>query len=186
MRDKDIQQEILALPPMVESSFVTDDASYHKAYEILINIKVLEKKIDAAYDSIIKKAYDAHKEVIGRKEEMKIPLKDAERRLKSSIISYEAEQKSLRGDGETKQELEDIGKGPIFQLPVVASSIIPKINGISIAKTWKYKIYDVALVPKEYMMIDQTKLNRILHATRGCITIPGIDIYSEDSVRVRA
>ena len=51
---------------------------------------------------------------------------------------------------------------------------------------WKFRINDVGKIPHEYMIPDEQKIGAVIRATKGQVQIPGVEIYSEDSVSARA
>lgn len=53
----------------------------------------------------------------------------------------------------------------------------------TVIKTWKWKIQDEQKIPREYLCIDEKKLNRLVKA--GLKDVPGIFIYSENSMTNR-
>lgn len=58
-------------------------------------------------------------------------------------------------------------------------------TGTSIREIWKYKITDISLVPEQYLMLvvnDDAVCSAVQSGTRQ---IPGLEIYSEDSVTTR-
>lgn len=50
------------------------------------------------------------------------------------------------------------------------------------AKVWKWELIDIARVPAEYLMVDTVKVGKVVRA--GVRDIPGVRIYSEDTLRV--
>lgn len=58
----------------------------------------------------------------------------------------------------------------------------PKVAGISMRTLWRARVVDHALVPREYMIPNDQALNKVAEATKGAIKIPGVEIYSEQSV----
>jgi len=62
----------------------------------------------------------------------------------------------------------------------------PLTQGISIQTRWKFRINDVGKIPHEYMIPDEQKIGAVVRATKGQVQIPGVEIYSEDSVSARA
>lgn len=55
----------------------------------------------------------------------------------------------------------------------------PKVSGVSTREVWKFEITDPSLVPREYLVIDETKVRKVVQALRGDTQIPGVRVYSE-------
>jgi len=53
-------------------------------------------------------------------------------------------------------------------------------------KIWKFEVVDKALVPEDYKQVDMVKVGSVVRATKGTIAIPGIRIFSEDTLKVSA
>lgn len=50
----------------------------------------------------------------------------------------------------------------------------------------KWEVEDLSLVPADYMMIDSAKVGKVVRASKGDITIPGIRIWLEPTLQVRS
>lgn len=69
---------------------------------------------------------------------------------------------------------------PIVVAP--SPSLAPsKLNGA--AKAWKFKVTDPALVPREFLVVDETLIRKAVGA--GSRSIPGVEIFQEDQLRIR-
>jgi hypothetical protein len=69
--------------------------------------------------------------------------------------------------------------------PVIEiAKTVEKQNGESIAKIWKAKVIDAKIVPREWLIVDERAVNAFARATKGAKQIPGIEIYSESSLKV--
>ena len=58
-------------------------------------------------------------------------------------------------------------------------------NKNDFVEIWKFRVVNPDLVPREYLIIDEKKLNEIARTTKGTINIAGIEFYSEKSIRTR-
>ncbi len=74
---------------------VTDQVTYDAATEFLKSIKGLAKKINEVFEPMVKKAHEAHKEVLTQKKKYTEPLIEAEKVLKSKVGAYVMEQRRL-------------------------------------------------------------------------------------------
>jgi uncharacterized membrane protein YqiK len=68
---------------------------------------------------------------------------------------------------------------------VTVAPVAVKQSGESTVKIWKWKITDEAAIPREYLTPNISALDSIARGTKGTIKIPGIEIYSEDTIRMR-
>lgn len=172
----------------------------------------LKKDIASTFDSISKIQFAAHKETVKQKKRRLDPVEEAERIVKGKAGTYLAEKERRRREDEAKlreaalkqeeerrQEaalaLEKAGKNKeaeaLIEQPVeVPAVVIPKtetkVEGISkLRKVWKFRVTNAAMVPANYMKVDEVKLGQVVRATKGTLEIPGVEVYSEDTVSAR-
>lgn len=207
-----VAKKALSIPEQARAIQVVDNETYSQAGEILVTIKGLRKEIGAAFDPIIKKAHEAHKEAKAQKDKAEAPLIEAENIIKPALAAYDREQERLRREEEERQreiarkaeeerrlreaeqaekegrneEAQAMIEEPVYVPPVVIEKTTPKVQGISMQKVWKFRIVNEALIPREYMAPDQVKIGGVARATKGSIQIPGVEIYSEDIVKAGA
>ena len=62
----------------------------------------------------------------------------------------------------------------------------PKAAGVSTRKAWKYRIDDVTKLPAQYLIADDKKIGKVVRALGGDTDIPGVTVWAEDVVAVRA
>ena len=204
-----VAKKALSIPEQARAIQVVDNETYSQAGEILITIKGLRKEIGAAFDPIIKKAHEAHKEAKAQKDKAEAPLIEAENIIKPALAAYDREQERLRREEEERQReiarkaeeerrlqealqaekegdaaaAQAIIEEPVYVPPVVIEKTTPKVQGISMQKVWKFRVTNEALIPREYMTPDMVKIGGVARATKGSIQIPGVEIYSEDIVK---
>lgn len=49
---------------------------------------------------------------------------------------------------------------------------------------WKYEIVDPSLIPRHYMKIDDVAIGKAVRSSKGSTVIPGVRIFSEETLRV--
>jgi colicin import membrane protein len=128
----------------------------------------------------------------------------------AALAKAEAEAEAMRkkaaaakkkGDAETAARLESQADTRAQQGAVTAqvleqtqalmsapSSTIaaPKVSGISTRKLWAFRITDPALIPREYLLIDEQKIGGVVRALKDATNIPGVEAYQKDSLASRA
>ena len=129
--------------------------------------------------------YDARKREEARKEEQR--LAEEARKAQEDRVLEAAVQAEKSGDT-TQANL--IIETPVQPVAVVIPKDVPKLeNGPVFRTVWKFRYVDVnnrpietpniKLIPVEYHMIDEKKLNKIASAGKGTIKVPGVEFYSE-------
>lgn len=146
----------------------------------------LEKELLAPYtaieDDIIKPAmsrYDDEQERLRREEQRR--RDEAERKRLEDEQLERAKEAADQGNAE---EAEEILNEPVVAPPVV----IPKAAapaGISYRLVWRFKITDPEKIPRQYLMVDETKIGAVVRAMKGETAIEGIQVYSEKVVAGR-
>jgi hypothetical protein len=181
---------------------------YTRAGNILLVIKDIRKKIENTFKPIKQKMDAAKKEVLDQEKAADKPLAEAEAYIKPLISGYLAEQEKIRqaeearlreiakkeeeqrqleaalaaeAEGQT-EEAEAIISAPVQAAPVVVPKTVPKVAGVSMTKHWKFNIVDAAKVPRQYLMVDEQKIGAVVRALKDQANIPGIEVYSVDSI----
>jgi len=113
-----------------------------------------------------------------------IRRQEEDRRLEQEILDEMAQEAVQAGDTEAVAELV-VQKQEASYLPVVAPPSAPKVGGIGMRKVWKWRLVAYQLVPREYLKLDEVMVGNVVRGSQGKLTIPGIEIYSEDVVTSR-
>lgn len=80
--------------------------------------------------------------------------------------------------GDTKAA-ERIISAPIAPAPNIARSL-PKTASFSSREHWDFRIIDPALIPREFLEIDETRIRRVVTAMKGTTKIPGVEVFRND------
>lgn len=143
--------------------------------EIMDLFKVPEKYCSEIKSAISTKRveYQREQDRIRREEEERIrKLQEAEAK------KLEARAAKLKSEGraeELRQEAEQIRD----TAPVTSVAPVEKSAGVKTITNYKFEITDASKIPAEYLIPDEQKIGRVVRATRGEITIPGVKVYTE-------
>lgn len=210
--------EVAKLIPAVVSQAqqvsIASSVDYEDACIFLQLIANRKKQVEDAFDPIVKKAHETHKEACAQKKKHMDPLVMAELTVKGKVRSYvdeqerirkaeelriaaeakvaadaaalvEAEQLAANGDKELADlVLENAANAPA-PVTVLASSV-PKFAGVSSRSNWTFRIIDEMLIPREYLMVNESAIRAVVKAQKKMTNIPGVQAYDEGSVSVRA
>ena len=69
--------------------------------------------------------------------------------------------------------------------PEIDETIRAGETTVSIVRRWKWKITDSDRVPKEYLTLDEKKINAVVRSQKENTDIPGIEVYQEETTSVR-
>ena len=172
---------------------VVDQATYAAANNLIARLQSVRKEVVARFADPKKKAAEAHKAVCELEKSFLAPVDEKIRLLKTSTTNwYTAEQRRIEAEAERKRrEAEDLtalaaeaeakGEGLTAAEAVVAAAlaeatvtVMPKCAGTSMREVWKAVVVDVSQLPREYMIVNQSMLDKMAQATKGAVPIPGV------------
>jgi len=200
----EVQKESLDVAKKADSIIISNNEQRNLALDFLKVIKGMQRKVSETFDPIIEKAHQAHKEAIAQKNKYYTPLLAAEKNIKSKDVEFVMQQERIRREQEEKlrqeairkqQELERKAqeareKGKEVQaekyedkaaqiIAPTLSSRTDKIDGISYKTDWDFEVTDALLIPREYLIVDEVKIRRVVKATKGALIIPGTRVFSK-------
>jgi hypothetical protein len=86
-------------------------------------------------------------------------------------LQRQADAAAARGRDERAAVLE--ATAAVVVAPI-AQSVAPKLGGLGFRSVWRYEVINPALVPREYLMLDEVKLGKVVSALKGDTNIAGI------------
>jgi hypothetical protein len=166
----ELEVRALAWPDRARAIVIADDATFVSAGDLLGEIKSLRKEIDATFDPIISKQYEAHREAIGQKKRHETPLIDAEAIIKRSLGTYREEQERERREEQARLQeearrreedvllaaaleaerdgdaaaAEEIISTPVAPPPVSVAPPTPKVAGVQFREVWTFGVMSLA------------------------------------------
>ena len=172
---------------------VTSEAELEDAGRIVRILKDLQDEVNRVFEPIVAQAFKAHKAAKAAQNEHLKPLLEAEGSIRLKMNLFLSVQKAEREKAESERRKAEEHlrqqpaalEGKLFspvpftapKLPEVPSP--PKASGISELKDWKWKVVDVALIPAQYWMLDETLINAEVRTSKELTQIPGIEVFSE-------
>lgn len=113
----------------------------------------------------------------------------------------EAEAKKLQDEAKKlaqSETPEDAGKAAALQVQAEAMQVaaattvapvvqmgVAKVAGVSSSKHWKFRVKDITLVPREYLMLDEQAVGAQVRGLKERTNIPGIEVYEEEVFAAR-
>jgi len=117
-------------------------------------------------------------------------LRDYRRLVEEARLKQQAHLNKLAEN----QRARDIAKGRVPQVPESLAPIVPSMaktaevdSGAKVTARviWHAEITNVALIPREYMVPDLTRLNGVARALKENFNVPGARAIKEESFAVR-
>lgn len=138
-------------------------------------------------ETIIKNAirlFDAEQDRI-RREQQRIADEAARVAAETEALeraaALEAEGKAY-GDDAMVAEAHAIIETPVTAVAAPVVKMTPKVAGITMRKTWTFRIVNPNLVPRQYLVIDESKVRGVVRSLGQAANIPGVEVYEETSV----
>jgi hypothetical protein len=163
------ETKAIAALELAKAMMVTNVEEYERGLRFFKDLKAHQKELDITFDASIKKAHEAHKEMVAAKKRHALPIEQAEAiieqkcgvwkrneesRLEKERLEREAtarrqaEDDALARAAEAekagdKTEAEEIINTPVFVPPVAAKQAAPKIGGVSTTKYYSATVTDL-------------------------------------------
>jgi len=178
---KGLQKEIHAtFDPIVAAAYKTHQEATSKRKEHLM--PAVSAEIVVKNKMIV---YSDEQEAIRREEQRRIDAKArAEEERKRKELAARAEKWAAKGKIAKAEELQEQAEEVEVVAPVVAPKV-EKVAGLSYQTNWKFKITDIDKIPREYMMPDAVKLQRMAIAMKGIVKVAGVEFYSVKIAKTR-
>lgn len=113
-------------------------------------------------------------EAAGRAERAEALRKQAE---------IEEQERVRRAEEEAEAKRQQAASMPAAVVEAPAAS---NVTGISSRKVWKFRVKDIHAIPEKYLKVDEVKIGKVVRALGDECDIPGIEVYEEAAVAVRA
>lgn len=198
-----------ALVAQAQAVKIVDHPGYEAAGALLVSVATLRKTIETAFKDPKAKAHEAHKaitelekkmlkapseaETILKTEMARFQRADAERRAKEAAAAQEAIRKQ-----EEDRRLAEAVQLEAAGMPEMAEAVIsapiqpaavsipkPTAAGISTVTVWTFRIVDVAALPREYLIPDETKIRQVVAAMKADTKIQGVVVEPRQEIRTR-
>jgi hypothetical protein len=154
-------------------------------HEIVDKLEAAKRYLSSAIGS-----FDQAQEQARREEERRIQKqlqdKAEEEARQASQEQAISDAVALEAAGDTKGAeavLNNPVPVPVYVPPVILQSEHVKTVGVASQQTWKFRITDVSLIPREYMVPDEKTIGQIGRAMKEKANIPGIQFYPEGGAR---
>jgi len=194
-----LRDEAQAIRHYAEKRIITVNADLTSATEDLSLIAKLKKALESKkkeYTQPIKEQLDhvnnAFKIILA-------PIEEADRITRSKILTFRTEQERRRVEAERIEQeklrlareeaaLNDgeitVDLSPVAKPDAVPDRVRTDLGDSGTMKVYKWELVDIALVPREYLAINAGMVSSVVKASKGQIVIPGIRIWTEDTIRV--
>jgi hypothetical protein len=190
-----------------EAFAVTTPQQYTEAAEMLKHIKGKAKELDETRKSLTKPLDESKKRIMDFFAKPLDFLTKAENSIKRSMIAYSDEQDRIRREEQRKAEesarkererieaqarkAAESGKVErAVELEQRAAAVVapiipreaPKVAGLNTREVWKFAVFDEKAVPREFLIVDESKVRKFVQTMKGDTNIAGVRVWSEKSL----
>lgn len=188
-RGNDILKDIKGRIKQVKDYWKEPKAAAQKAHKELVAREAQMLKPLEEAEGVIKKAMLAYTQEIRRRQqeaEAEARRQQEEERRRLAAIAEEAEKNGDAGSAEFMREMAEA-----VDMPEVVTKAAPAAKGVSVRTTWKARVTDPKMVPAyfeglEIRTINMATLNFLARESGGQVKIPGVEMYEESTMSVRA
>lgn len=203
------EQQGLVLVASAEDLKVTDAATFDAAAEMLKSIKAYVAEVRKITTPVKEATHAAWRTAVKQETDLVSKAEEAERILKygakgtaitpeaTSIAGYQraekakadaakAEMDRIQREAEAQARAQAKATGAPVQAVVVFTPPppqVPRSAGVSFTPQWGFEITDAALIPREYLMVDEKKIGAVVRAMKHQTNIPGVKAIEGTGVR---
>jgi hypothetical protein len=191
---------------------IADDETYNGAAEYLKLVAGLKKEALAFFKPLKDAANKAHKAITTREKEVVAPLDEARRRISGKLDVYERAREAARRREEeaARLEAEELALAEAAALeeaglkesaertlaevenapPTAVASApppAPKVDGMSVKKTWDFEVLDATAIAPAYLVPDLVAIRKIVkaHGKNAAKLVGGIHVFQRTDRAVR-
>lgn len=116
-------------------------------------------------------------------EEARAAAAAAEDPFDAALAEEEAEHREAEAAA-ARQAVEDSLRAAALAQNAVVAAVPAKVTaaGTSLRKTWKFRIVDAALIPRGFLVPDETALGLVARTEKENANVPGVEFYAVDSI----
>jgi hypothetical protein len=126
--------------------------------------------------------------------------KEAERRAEEARLKKEEEVRNKAAEEARLKRVDaalaagdERAAEEIFSAPASAQAMVivakiepPKTAGVSVRKDWTWRVLDIGLLPKDYMLVNESMLTAIAKSSKGAMKVPGVEFYQKETIAASA
>jgi hypothetical protein len=202
--EETLKQNSLTVANQVHELEVVDGATYETMASYVLTLRKVIKYFEDLYRPRIRQADDVTKALREDMRKLQAPALAAQFYGDGQLAAYDREQERIarekqlkeqaehdKRDAEEKRQLAELARkagekqlakeieaAPSEAPPVFVPKETPKVPGLSYREDWKFEIVDATVLPREYLIPDESKIGKIVRALKATTYIPGVRVFS--------
>ena len=194
-----------SLSSQLATAQVTDQHALAVVNELIGASIEMRKELDGHYHPILDAARKTVDSIRQAKASLYDPLEKGEALARKQVAAFllaeqrrvelETAQTAKANAQEIKEHARDLARAgekeaaaALRAAPTLVTAPPPTIapQGVSLREDWKFQVVDAALVPREYLIVDEKKVGAVVRASKGQQQIPGIRVWAEAGITKRS
>jgi len=113
---------------------------------------------------------------------------DANRAEADRLLKEGREEEARKANAEAEKAAAKVEEKQVKAAEIIAPVIAPKVEkvkGVHFTEKFSGEVTDFSILSDDYKIVDQSKLNKVIQATKGTLAIPGVKIKVEKIVNTR-
>ncbi len=174
---KQLDEQRKSLTKPLDESKKKIMAMFKAPTEYLEKAEAIIKKTMVTYQQEEERLRREEEEMLKNEAEAKAEA-ERQRLLKKADDNFEDEDK-------VKEIIKDIDEVKVERVRVDTTfdKDMKKLTGSTMIDKWCFKIINEKEVPREYLMVDEKKIGAVARATKGTVTIPGVEIFNDPQIK---
>ena len=183
---------------------IDNNDKYLQADKFCVTLKGLENEIKSDFKASKEAAHEAHAKICAQEKGHLDKVVPPRNMIKQKMSAWQDEQERLRQEEENRlrieaqkvadaeallraeqaqaegnhEEAEAIIQEPVYVAPVIVPKSIPKTS-TGIQKRWTFRVTDEKLVPRAYLMINESALLKQAQSTHNSLPVAGVEFYQK-------
>lgn len=182
----DLKEKLREIVETTRNLEVTTEDHFHKVTTLYSESKDWEKRIEFLRKQANGPDQDRINARNDKAKELLNPLRTIQSLAKSKCDQYQhlLEARKQEAESKAQQAVELLGLEEPVYVPALEKS--QRGDGAIMYKRTvrKFRIVDAEKIPREYLLVDEEKVNKMIKA--GIAQIPGLEIYEENVTQLRA
>ena len=187
-----VKGEVSRVVSLAQShSKIATEPELQEANEVLVKVKAVGKRVTEEKKKQLDPANATVKSIRDFWAPIEAQYQEAERIIKDAILSYSRKLAELAAKKEAQIEKKveegkmtfETGLKKIENLPTMQTSMGTKKGMVGVRKVKKFEVEDLAKLPLEYHLANETKIRQAMHAGQE---LPGVKYWEEETVSVTA
>ena len=177
------ESDAALMSQQAEAIQVTTTEQEEQAYTALTQIKQAIKTIESKRKEITTPLNASLKATNAMFKKLSAPFVEADRIVRDKVMDFrQAQEEKAYKELERRQKIQAAHEAKGHETHEITQPIVEVAKTTVTSKRWTFEVVDVNKVPREYLVLDNTAVNKAIR--NGVREIDGLDIFQVEGLRV--